>query len=82
MCVAGAVRWPGGDGDGGDDDDDDDDAWQLMADPGGRYFGLWQAQRAWAAEESTANGHGDDSSSSDTLRGNSSGPDSSGAPPP
>ncbi|CAM9655195.1 unnamed protein product [Ectocarpus sp. 6 AP-2014] len=27
---------------------------ELMADTGGRYFGLWQAQRAWAAEESTA----------------------------
>lgn len=29
-------------------------AQQLMADTGGRYFGLWQAQRAWAEEEWTA----------------------------
>lgn len=51
---------------------------QLMADPEGRYFGLWQAQRAWAAEESTANGDG----SGDTSKENISGSGSNGAPPP
>lgn len=25
---------------------------QLMANPDGRYYGLWQAQRAWAADSS------------------------------
>lgn len=44
---------------------------QLMADPEGRYFGLWQAQRAWAAEEeSTARkGDGGGTSGDDGLTG-------------
>ncbi|CBN75449.1 iron-sulfur clusters transporter atm1, mitochondrial precursor [Ectocarpus siliculosus] len=42
---------------------------ELMADTGGRYFGLWQAQRAWAAEESTAEDRDGSSGGTDNESG-------------